>query len=376
MNGNSAPHAVKCFRMNLAQEIMDKQHGKGLSFARRIYMPRTIGLGIGSLSVAAALYPLHLPVWVWVLLALNGFVWPHLAYQLSSRSAFPYKAERRNLLYDSLCGGFWVATFQFNPLCTVTILAMMAMNNVAAGGQRMFLLGSLSQAAGMLIAWSLFGAAFTLSTTQLQVWACLPMLTLYPLALGMVCYRLAIKLSEHKRTLSALSRTDSLTGLLNHGAWKDLLQLKFRECSQRHEQAVIALIDIDHFKTINDTYGHLIGDSVLRQLSVELKCNLRESDLAGRYGGDEFCVILPNMPLNQAVDVMERLRSVLQDYRHGEVPELRVSLSIGLAAYQPSFTDATAWLDDADKALYTAKNTGRNKVSVNTSNTGLETSNT
>jgi diguanylate cyclase len=185
---------------------------------------------------------------------------------------------------------------------------------------------------------------------------------------------LAIKLSEHKRTLSALSRADSLTGLLNHGAWKDLLQLKFRECSQRHEQAVIALIDIDHFKTINDTYGHLIGDSVLRQLSVELKCNLRESDLAGRYGGDEFCVILPNMPLNQAVDVMERLRSVLQDYRHGEVPGLRVSLSIGLAAYQPSFTDATAWLDDADKALYTAKNTGRNKVSVNTNNTSLETS--
>lgn len=362
--------------MNLVQEIMDRQHGKGLSFARRIYMPRTIGLGIGSLSVAAALYPLHLPVWVWVLLALNGFVWPHLAYRLSSRSAFPYKAERRNLLYDSLCGGFWVATFQFNPLCTVTILAMMAMNNVAAGGHRMFLLGSLSQAAGVLIAWSLFGAAYTLSTTQLQVWACLPMLTLYPLALGMVCYQLAIKLSEHKRTLSALSRTDSLTGLLNHGAWKDLLQLKFRECSQRHEQAVIALIDIDHFKAINDTYGHLIGDSVLRQLSVELKCNLRESDLAGRYGGDEFCVILPNMPLNQAVDVMERLRSVLQDYRHGEVPELRVSLSIGLAAYQPSFTDATAWLDDADKALYTAKNTGRNKVSVNTSNTGLETSNT
>ncbi|MNP55810.1 putative diguanylate cyclase AdrA [compost metagenome] len=112
----------------------------------------------------------------------------------------------------------------------------------------------------------------------------------------------------------------------------------------------------------------------MRQLSIELKCNLRESDLAGRYGGDEFCVILPNMPLNQAMDVMERLRKVLQDYRHREVPELRVSLSIGLAAYQPSFADATAWLDDTDKALYIAKNTGRNKVSVNLGNIGLETS--
>ncbi|MGE8067815.1 diguanylate cyclase [Pseudomonas sp. NPDC089569] len=353
---------------------MDKQHGKGLSFARRIYMPRAIGLGIGSISVAAALYPLQPPTWIWVLLVLNGWVWPHLAYQLSSRSAYPYKAERRNMIYDSLCGGFWVATFQFNPLTTVTILSMMAMNNVAAGGLRMFMLGSASQAAGILLAWLLFGAHFSLSTTQLQVWACLPMLTLYPLALGMVCYQLAIKLSEHKRTLSALSRTDSLTGLLNHGAWKELLQLKFRECSKHHEPAVIALIDIDHFKVINDTYGHIFGDTVLRQLSVELKCNLRESDLAGRYGGDEFCVILPNMSLIDARNTMDRLRNVMQQYRHRQVPELRVSLSIGLAAYQPSFDDATAWFDDADKALYTAKNTGRNKVSVAANDSGFATS--
>jgi diguanylate cyclase len=350
--------------MNLAQDIMENQRGKGLSFTRRIYLPRTIGMGIGCISVAAALYPLSLPIWVWVLLLFNGFVWPHLAYQLSTHSTFPYKAERRNLLFDSLCGGFWVATFQFNPLTTVTILAMMAMNNVAAGGQRLFIHGSLAQVAGGAISLLLFGAAFTPSATQMQVWACLPMLTLYPLAVGMVCYRLAIKLSEHKRALSALSRTDSLTGLLNHGAWKDLLQLQFQHCREHQQPTVIALIDIDHFKPINDTYGHIVGDSVLRQLSAELKRNLRECDLAGRYGGDEFCVILPCMPLHHARDVMERIREVLHDYRHQEIPELRVSLSIGLAAYHPSFTDAIAWLDDADKALYTAKNTGRNKISI------------
>lgn len=348
--------------MNLVQDIMENQRGKGLSFARRIYLPRIIGLGIGCISVAAALYPLSLPIWVWVLLLFNGYVWPHLAYQLSTRSTFPYKAERHNLLFDSLCGGFWVATFEFNPLTTVTILAMMAMNNVAAGGQRLFIQGSLAQVAGGTISVLLFGAAFTPYSTQMQVWACLPMLTLYPLAVGMICYRLAIKLSKHKRALSALSRTDSLTGLLNHGAWKDLLQLQFQRCRAHQQPAAIALIDIDHFKSINDTYGHIVGDSVLRKLSAELKRNLRECDLAGRYGGDEFCVILPGMPLHQARDVMERLREVLHNYRHQEIPELRISLSIGLAAYHQSFTDAIAWLDDADKALYTAKNTGRNKI--------------
>lgn len=127
---------------------MENQRGKGLSFARRIYWPRIIGLGIGGISVLAALAPLALPDWIWALLLFNGLIWPHLAYQLSARSAFPYRAERRNLLYDSLLGGFWAATMQFNPLPAVTILSMMAMNNVAAGGLRLFIRGSLAQCTG------------------------------------------------------------------------------------------------------------------------------------------------------------------------------------------------------------------------------------
>ena len=343
---------------------MENQRGKGLSFARRIYKPRIIGLGIGCISVIAALYPLQMPGWVWALLLFNGFGWAHLAYQLSTRSDFPYKAERRNLLYDSLLGGFWAATTQFTPLTAVTILSMMAMNNVAAGGKRLFLHGIVAQLAGIGVAWLLFGIRFNPNVSLVQVYACLPMLTLYPMALGMVCYRLAIKLSEHKRALSALSRTDSLTGLLNHGSWKDLLQLKFHKCQQQQSQATIALIDIDHFKQINDAYGHIVGDRVLRQLSKELQRNVRENDLAGRYGGDEFCVILPDVPLEQASYVMERLREMFSRYRDPQVPELRVSLSIGLAAYQVQFTQAHMWLNAADQALYAAKGTGRNRVTV------------
>jgi diguanylate cyclase len=343
---------------------MENNRGKGLSFARRIYLPRIIGLGVGFFCVGAALFPLNMPSWIWALLLFNGFAWPHLAYQISTRSAFPYQAERRNMLYDSLCGGFWAANFQFNPLATVTILSMMTMNNVAAGGQRLIMFGALAQLVGVLLGWSIFGFKFSLTMTQAQVWACLPMLTLYPLALGMVCYRLAIKLSQHKRALSALSRTDSLTGLLNHGAWKDLLHLKFQQCRQHNTQATLALIDIDHFKVINDSYGHIVGDAALRQLSQELKRVLDEYELAGRYGGDEFCVILPTLPLAKAEVLMEQLREALEQYRHPDVPDLRVSLSIGLARYQAGYRDAVDWLEDADKALYTAKHTGRNTISV------------
>jgi diguanylate cyclase len=343
---------------------MENRRGKGLSFARRIYKPRIIGLGIGCISVMGGLYPLSMPGWVWALLLFNGYAWAHVAYLLSTRSPFPYQAEQRNLLYDSLLGGFWAAATQFTPLTAVTILSMMTMNNVAAGGKRLFLRGLVAQAGGIAVAWWLFGITFNPYVSPVQVYTCLPMLTLYPMAIGMVCYQLAIKLSEHKRTLSALSRIDSLTGLLNHGSWKDLLNLKFHKCQQQQGQATIALIDIDHFKQINDTHGHIVGDAVLRQLSQLLRQHLRENDLAGRYGGDEFCVILPQIPLQEAALVMEQMRETFSNYRNPQIPELRVSLSIGLADFQPVFSDAVMWLNAADRALYAAKDTGRNKVKV------------
>ena len=352
---------------------MDNQRGKGLSFARRIYAPRAIGSGFGGLALVAFLYPLNIPNWVWMLLLANALVWPHLAFQLSSRSAYPYRAERLNILIDSLGGGFWAASIQFNPLLTVIIVSMMMMHNVAAGGPKLLLRGALAQAIGALISCLVLGIAFNPHTSNLQVFACLPVLILYPLSVGMVSYGLAIKLAEHKSTLRALSRTDSLTGLLNHGSWKDLLQLIFQKCQQNQATATLALIDVDHFKRINDTFGHLVGDAVLRQLSKELQQNLRAEDLAGRYGGDEFCVILPNRSLHQAKEIMERMSQVFGEFRHADEPDLRVSLSVGLASYRAEYEDASAWLNEADKALYIAKKTGRNKISMGAADLLLET---
>lgn len=341
---------------------MDNRSGKGLSFVKRIYLPRVIGLGIGLFSVMAAIAPLSPPTWAWLLVLCNGLLWPHMAYLWASRSAMPYQAEQRNLLLDSLMGGFWTAAMHFNPLPSVTVLSMMTMNNVAAGGKRMVFRGLQAQLAGMLASILLLGPGLQLTATPLQVYACLPMLTLYPLALGWVCYQLAIKLADHKRRLSALSLTDSLTGLLNHGAWKDLLMLKFQACKQQQGHAVIALIDIDHFKTINDTFGHVVGDYVLRQLSAELRRNLREGDQAGRYGGDEFCVMLPDTSEAPACQAMERLREQVANYRNPQLPHLRISLSIGLSPFEATLESPEHWLDQADKALYTAKHAGRNQV--------------
>lgn len=336
--------------------------GKGLSLAKRLYKSRILGLGLGLICVAAGLYPLHPPAWLWGLMLFNAFIWPHVAYQWARRARVPFWAEHRNLLVDSLMGGFWVAAMQFNPLPLATTLGMMAMHNVAIGGMRFFLFGALAQVLGIGISLLLFPVTSVPDTTPLQLYACLPMLTLYPLVLGYICYQQAFTLGRHKRELLALSRTDSLTGLLNHGAWKDQLDIEFQRCKRQQQGGAIALIDIDHFKVINDTYGHVAGDVVLRQLSKILRQNLRVSDLAGRYGGDEFCVILPDVPIAHAAQLMEALRDRFSALGYEQNPALQVSLSIGLAAFDPQHADALGWLNDADLALYEAKSTGRNKV--------------
>lgn len=359
--------------------------GKGRSFAKRIYWVRSLGVGIGFFSVAATMYPLHPPTWVWAVMLCNSIIWPPIALWLATRSRQPFHAERRNILVDSLAGGFWAGAMGFNPLPTVTVLAMMAMHNLAAGGKPLFLRGCVAQLVGAAIAVLLFHQPFVSQSSPLQIYACLPVLILYPMFVGLASYQLAVKLSEHKHILGKLSRTDSLTGLINHGTWKDLLQLEFSRCQVLSRETSIALIDIDHFKAINDSLGHIIGDSVLKRLSKALGASLRDTDLAGRYGGDEFCVIMPNTSAVLAWETLEQLRSDVHALRDPHMPRLQMSLSIGIATYRPDMADAASWLNEADKALYIAKTTGRNRVclaeskviefprlSVETSAQGLE----
>jgi len=341
---------------------MEKAGGKGISLARRLYTSRIVGIFLGLVCVGTAMYPLDPAPWVWGLMLFNGLLWPHLAYQWARRARAPYHAEHRNLLVDAFMGGFWIAAMQFNPLPSATTISMMAMNNVAIGGLRFLLAGTAAQVLGGAVGLLIFAPAFIPQTSPLQLYACLPLLCFYPLLLGWICYQQAHTLGRQKRELLALSRTDSLTGLLNHGAWKDQLEIEFQRCKREEKGAAIALIDIDHFKTINDTYGHVAGDSVLRQLSKMLRQNLRATDIAGRYGGDEFCVILPDLPLHHAASAMEALRDRFGTLGYEHNPALKVSLSIGLAAFDPGHADATLWLNDADQALYEAKTTGRNRV--------------
>ena len=140
--------------------------GKGLPLALRLYKSRVLGLTLGFVCVAFGMYPLNPSLWVWAWMLINAFAWPHLAFQCSLRSANTLRSERRSLLFDSFCGGFWVGAMHFNPLPSVTTLSMMSMNNVAIGGPRFLFAGWVAQALGLGTALLLFTPGFVALTPR------------------------------------------------------------------------------------------------------------------------------------------------------------------------------------------------------------------
>lgn len=351
--------------------------GKGKRFVKRIYRLRTIGLAIGFFCVAGALWqqtPAVSP-WLWALAILNGFVWPHVACLWALTRPMPYAAERNNLMIDAVCGGFWAAAMHFNLLPTVVVLAMMAMDNIGAGGVRLFLRGVLAHAVGMAIGIGVLGFTWAPESNTLNVITCLPMILLYPIALGKVTYDLAQKLSLRSREMEHLSRHDGLTGLLNRRTWEQQLSQIHDHCVSTGQPACLVLMDLDHFKRINDTLGHAAGDSALCRFAAMLRARLRDVDAVGRYGGEEFGAVLVNAGSVAGQDTMHRLLADLrarvaqaeaQRYAEAGAPGVLsdCTVSIGLVPFSPSFGSPQVWMQQADRALYRAKRDGRDGMVV------------
>lgn len=166
------------------------------------------------------------------------------------------------------------------------------------------------------------------------------------------------------RTLQSLISHDGLTGLLNHSNLKLYLEAELARASRNDDEVAYAMIDLDLFKTINDTYGHAAGDRLLRSLGLFLRQRLRRSDVLGRYGGDELAVILPRTDGPTALQILERIRESFSELRHrvGDL-EITATLSCGIASY-PASPTAGLLVQAADAALYKAKREGRNRVEL------------
>lgn len=168
--------------------------------------------------------------------------------------------------------------------------------------------------------------------------------------------------AERLRILRRFMLRDSLTGLFNHTVVKEQLALEVGRARRHHSHFVFAFIDIDHFKSINDTYGHPVGDRVIKSLSRLLQQRLRRTDIIGRYGGDEFAVILPNADGFDAVKIFDELRAGFAQVRHqSDQHEFYSSFSCGISTF-PDYEDPAQLTTAADRALYLAKQRGRNRV--------------
>jgi len=170
-------------------------------------------------------------------------------------------------------------------------------------------------------------------------------------------------LLEKAQLLEQWAITDSLTGLHNRRHFLELAELEFHRARRYQHPLSAMMLDIDHFKRVNDTYSHALGDQVIQAVAALCRENLRDIDLMGRYGGDEFVALVPEVNLDDARKAAERLRKIIADAPiDTERGPLNITISIGVVALAPDYLDFASLLNQADAALYTAKNAGRNRV--------------
>jgi two-component system, cell cycle response regulator len=183
-------------------------------------------------------------------------------------------------------------------------------------------------------------------------------------ASGMRIIKLEEQFTQTRRQLEILAMHDSLTSLYNRRAIEEYAEAEFNRLNRKENPLSVIMLDIDHFKNINDQYGHKAGDHALRQVAQVLTEDLRKYDRVGRWGGEEFILILPDISPQQAMAVAERIRAQvasLKIYLEENEP-FSVQASLGVASNNGQFPSLSKLIDAADQALYHAKEEGRNRV--------------
>jgi len=170
------------------------------------------------------------------------------------------------------------------------------------------------------------------------------------------------EITRKNRELEILATQDALTGCLNRRAFFDRFGIAFQFSKQTQSPLACIMVDNDHFKSVNDTYGHHIGDEVLRRVAATLQMLHGQQHLVCRYGGEEFCILLPGLDLSEAAEAAERIRQAIMDIRLDDPAELRLAASLGVSELSLGAADPQAMINQADVCLYMAKRGGRNRV--------------
>lgn len=343
-------------RMRKAARLSDLSH-----LPRRVYPFRVLGMGLAALPIGTVLLESGAAWPSWALLVFSGLLWPQLALLLARIGKNPYQVELRSLMIDSAVAGMWVGLMHFNLLPSVLLLTLATVDKINAGVRGLWIWSLPGLFAGLVGGALLTGFEFRPETSMPVVLACMPVLLIHTIAVTLNSYRLVRKVQYQNRQLDELSRIDMLTGLASRGHWQARAELMLQARHQGAEPVTLILIDLDHFKSINDQSGHTAGDDALRGVASVIRRHIGRRDIAGRFGGDELAIAL-HADLQRSAELAEAIR---RDVAALDLPHLGgmpLTVSIGFAEARDDDLGLREWLDAADRALYRAKERGRNRV--------------
>lgn len=318
---------------------------------------------------------------MWGLLGLHMLVSPQFAYLLAMRSREQVRVEMRNLLVDALLFGAWIGAWGFPLWVSFILFAAACMNLMIYRGLAGLRDVVASMTFGVLLAMLVVGPTFRPETSMLTTVLCMAVFSTYLLILAYGAHQRGVNLRDSRKQLRTQlaeitslqaqlqeqAVRDPLTGLSNRRHLDQVLARKLARSQERHLPLALVLIDIDDFKDINDTHGHLAGDEMIKAMGRLLTLSARPRDLVCRYGGEEFLLLLSETTMAQAYDLADALREAFEQLRvEYEGVSMRATLSFGVSAFPEHDADPVNLVLMADRALYAAKLKGRNRGELST----------
>lgn len=335
------------------------------------------------LTIGSHVWFQQFSAWLYLSLAVSFLLWPQLAYFRACQSKHSIASEINNLVIDSFIFGLWIAGLGF-PLWITFVLAISISINLMVFRGIPGLMQSLGGLTAGIVAGSVFaGLRFLPDSHWVTTLLAVTSISLYLMVVGHVSFtrnQVLYKSREQQRLiqrelkqqieanqqlqeqLQEQANRDPLTGLYNRRYLDDSLNREIARCLRQGDPLSLILIDLDHFKAVNDDYGHNAGDRVINQLAMVLTTLSRTSDIVCRFGGEEFLVVLPGTGLEAAEARAEEYRRLFKNTPTSfDDTTLSVTLSAGVAcSYQELPPEEL--IRQADEALYRAKEAGRNRV--------------
>ncbi len=359
--------------------------------AANSFRVRTATFALIGIPIALHVLPRQPGVVFWVLFLLQFYAYPFVMQWLSRRAADHEKAEHNNLIVDSLASGAWVAVLGFPLWISVAFFLAALLNHTVTLGVKGILICLLAASAGALASTTVIAFHVSTDTDGLVTLTSIIGLAVYLSLMGIEFFSYIRRLHEvqdavdqQKRTLEGANQAlheqigkindlqeklreqanrDALTGLFNRRYLEGTLEREMARCKREGAPLTMLLLDIDYFKLVNDTYGHPAGDEVLRVFARALQESARTEDIVCRYGGEEFLLVLPKMPLTiaraRATQLLELFRKTTVVFENSRIP---VTTSIGIASVPDHATSVGNLIRCADQALYRAKSTGRDRA--------------